>query len=124
MNTSNAIPRSVKIIRWTARIWSLLAIGLGLLMLIPDSESAGPIAPVDIFLLSLTGLAMLGLLIAWRWELAGSIFTIAMLFIREIAWVILKGNWMLGFLVLWLFFLPPAIMFIIAWRLEKQAKKL
>jgi hypothetical protein len=124
MNMSNAIPRSVKIIRWTARIWSLLAIGLGLLMLIPDSESAGPIAPVDIFLLSLTGLAMLGLLIAWRWERTGGIFTIGMLFIREIAWVILKGNWMLGFLVLWLFFLPPAIMFIIAWRLEKQAKKL
>jgi hypothetical protein len=124
MNPSKAVPRSVKIIRWAARIWSLLAIGMGLLMLIPDSESAGPIAPVDIFLLSLTGLAMLGLLIAWRWELTGSIFTIAMLFIREIAWVILKGNWMLGFLVLWFFFLPPAIMFISAWRLEKQTKKI
>jgi hypothetical protein len=123
MNTSTVVPRSVKITRWTARVWSLLAIGLGLLIFIPDSESAGPIASVDKFLLSLTGFAMLGLIIAWRWEHTGGIFTIAMLFIREIAWVILKGNWMLGFLVLWFFFLPPAIMFIITWRLEKQVKK-
>jgi len=121
MNTSTVVPRSVKITRWTARVWSLLAIGLGLLIFIPDSESAGPIAPVDKFLLSLTGFAMLGLIIAWRWERTGGIFTIAILFIREIAWVILKGNWMLGFLVLWFFFLPPAILFLIAWRQGKKA---
>ena len=125
MNTSIAVPRSVKRIRWTARIWSILAIVFALMIffLPDDSSSAGPIAAVDKFLLSLTGLAMLGLFIAWRWELVGGIFTIVMLFVREIAWVIIKGNWLVGFLVLWFFFLPPAILFLIAWRQERKKMK-
>jgi len=90
----------------------------------PDPGGPGPIAAVDIFLLSLTGVALLGLFIAWRWELVGGIFTIAMLFIREIVWVILKGNWLVGFLILWILILPPAILYLIAWRLERKTKKL
>jgi hypothetical protein len=123
MNTSNTVPRSVKIIRWIARIWSIFATAFFLLIFFTgDSGSPGPIAAVDQFLLSLTGLALLGLFIAWRWELVGGIFTIGMLFIRELFWVILKGNWELGFLILWLFIAPPAILFLIAWWLEKKAK--
>jgi hypothetical protein len=68
-------------------------------------------------------LAFLGLLIAWRWELVGGIFTIAMMFIREIAWVILKGHWLVGFLILWFLIALPAILFLIAWRLERKTKK-
>lgn len=124
MNTSNIAPRSVKIIRWIARIWSILVTIFVLLIFFePDTGGPGPIAAVDVFLLSLTGLAILGLFIAWRWELVGGIFTIVMLFVREIAWVILKGNWLPGFLFLWFFFLPPAIMFLIAWRLERKTLK-
>jgi hypothetical protein len=124
MNTSNAVPRYVKTIRWTARIWSILAnvFALMIFLLPDDSSSTEPIAAVDKFILSLTGLAMLGLFIAWRWELVGGIFTIVMLFVREIVWVILKGNWLVGFLVLWFFFLPPAILFLIAWRQERIKK--
>jgi hypothetical protein len=54
----------------------------------------------------------------------GGIFTIAMLFIREIIWVILKGNWLLGFLLLWVLIAPLAILFLIAWSLERKQKKL
>jgi hypothetical protein len=126
MNTSNPVPRSVKIIRWTARIWSLLAntFALMIFFLPDDSSSSPPIEAVDKFMLSLTALAMLSLFIAWRWEFVGGIVTIVMLFVREIAWVILKGNWLVGFLVLWLFFLPPAILFLIAWRQDRKSKKL
>jgi len=45
----------------------------------PLSAGLGAIAPVDVFLLSLIGVALLGLLIAWRWELAGGIFTLAIM---------------------------------------------
>ena len=124
MNTSNTVPRSVKIIRWIARIWSVLVTVFVLLIFFaPDSGGSGPIATMDVFLLSLTGLALLGLFIAWRWEFVGGIFTIAMLFLREIAWVILKGNWLAGFLILWLLIAPPAILFLIAWGLEKKTRK-
>ncbi len=90
MNKPNSLFRSVKIICWIARIWSVLVtVFLLLIFWAPDSGGPGSIASVDIFLLSLTGVALLGLLIAWCWERLGGFFTIAMLFIREIAWVIL-----------------------------------
>ena len=110
--------------RWIARIWSILVIAFCVLIFFdPASGGPGPIAPVDVFLLSLTGVALLGLLIAWRWELVGGVFTIAMLFIREIAWVILKGNWLVGILILWFLIAPPAILFLAAWNLGRKAKR-
>ena len=113
--------RSVKTIRRVARIWSIVVIaGVLLLFFGPDSESLGGIAPVDIFLLLMTGVALIGLMIAFRWELLGGILTLTMLFLREIAWVILKGSWELGFLILWFFIAPPAILFLIAWKNEKK----
>jgi hypothetical protein len=123
MSSVKTVPRSVKIIRWTARIWSVVVVASALLIFFsPDSGGPGPIAAVDQFLLSLTGLAMLGLLIAWRWERAGAIFTIVMLFVRELAWVVLKGSWLVGFLFLWILFLPPAILYLIANRLERKGQ--
>ena len=125
MNNANPVPRTVKIIRWIARIWSILVtISALLIFFSPDSYTPGTLAPVDIFLLSLTGLALLGLFIAWRWELVGGIFTLSMLFIREIAWVILKGQWMVGFLILWVVIAPPAILFLIAWNMDGKSKRL
>jgi hypothetical protein len=124
ISTSYAVPQAAKILRWIARIWSILVTAFLLLIFFePDSGGPGPIATVDVFLLSLTGLALLGLFVAWRWELVGGIFTLAMLLIRELTWVILKGNWLVGFLILWLLIAPPAILFLVAWRLEKKAKQ-
>jgi hypothetical protein len=117
VNKPNLIPRSIKIIRWMARIWSVVVtVFLLLIFFAPNSGGPGPIAAVDIFLLSLIGITLLGLLIAWRWELPGGPFAIAMLFIREITWVIIKGSWEIGFLILWVLIAPPAILYLIAWR--------
>ena len=125
MTQTNSVPRSVKIIRWTARIWSILVTAFCLLIFFEPGSGGDPepIPPVDVFLLSLTGVALMGLFIAWRWELVGGIFTIAMLFIREIAWVILKGDWLVGFLILWFLIAPPGILFLVAWNLERKAKE-
>ena len=130
MTAANAVPRSARVIRWIARIWSILVTTGALLIVFspdptsPDPSSTEPMAAVDWFIVSLLGLAFLGLFIAWRWERVGGIFTLAMLFIREIAWVILKGNWFAGFLIFWLLIAPPAILFLIAWRLERKTKKI
>jgi len=120
----NAVSRSEKIIRWIARIWSILVFVFALLRIItPDPYATEPVPASDWFLLSLWGVAILGLLIAWRWELVGGIITIATMFVRELFWVILKGDWLVNFLIFWFFVVPPAILFMVAWGLERKTKK-
>ena len=89
----------------------------------PDPYATEPVPALDWFLLSLWGVAILGLLIAWRWELVGGIITIATMFVRELFWVILKGDWLVNFLIFWFFVVPPAILFMVAWGLERKTKK-
>ena len=120
----NAILRSEKIIRWIARIWSILVFVFTLLRIItPDPYATKPVPISDWFLLSLWGVAILGLLIAWRWELIGGIITISIMFVRELIWVVLKGDWWVNFLIFWSFVVPPAILFLVAWRLGRKTQK-
>ena len=124
MSNVNAGSRSEKIIRWIARIWSILIFVVALLRIfVPDPSVTEPVPALDWFLLSLWGVAILGLLIAWRWELIGGIITIATMFFRELIWVMLKGDWLVNFLIIWLIVVPPAILFLVAWGLERKAKK-
>jgi hypothetical protein len=124
MRAANVVPRSVKITRWIARIWSLLVFAVALLIIFsPDPYATEPVPAADWFLLSLWGVAILGLLVAWRWELVGGMITIATLFIRELAWVMLKGDWMIDFLIAWLLIAPPAVLFMVAGGLERKASK-
>jgi hypothetical protein len=123
MSKTNGVPISVGIVRWIARIWSMLVLAFVLFrILIPDPYATEPVPVVDWFLLSLWGVAVLGLLVAWRWELVGGIIAIVMMVMRELAWVILKGRWFVSFLIVWLFIVPPAILFLVAWGLERKAK--
>lgn len=124
MNNGKEAPRRVKIIRWIARIWSLPIFVFTLLRVFtPDPLVTEPVPAEDWFLLSLWGVAILGLLVAWRWERFGGILTIATMFAREIIWVILKGDWLVNFLIIWAFLVPPAILFLVAWGLVERARK-
>lgn len=124
MSNVNAVSRSVKIIRWIARIWSILVFVVALFIIfVPDPHATEPVPASDWFLLSLWGVAILGLLIACRWELIGGIITIATMFVRELIWVMLKGDWLVNFLIIWFFVVPPAILFLVAWGLERKTKK-
>ncbi len=132
MNETNRVPRSAKIIRWTARIWSLLILVLILMIFIgptlfpaPDLDEGGgtPIALLDVFLLSLFSLATLGLLLAWRWELAGAVLTIASVIVQQLTFSIANKMWDDGQLIQASLFVIPAILFLIAWGLAKQAKR-
>ena len=55
--------------------------------------------------------------------LVGRIITIATMFVRELFWVILKGDWLVNFLIFWFFVVPPAILFMVAWELERKTKQ-
>jgi len=121
MSIASPVPRSIGVIRWIARIWSLLVFAVALLIVVtPDPYATEPVPLEDWFMLGLWGMAVLGLLIAWRWELVGGSITMATMVIREIAWLILKGDWLLNFLLIWLFVVPPAILFLVAWGLERR----
>lgn len=110
------------VLRWVPRIWSLLIFAFALMMILtPDPTITEPVPLEDWFLLSLWGIAVLGLLIAWRWALLGATITVATMFIREFAWVALKGRWLASFLIVWVLFVPPAILFVLDWRTRTTA---
>jgi len=123
MNNSKEHQSAVRIIRWVARIWSALIFLFVLLRIFtPDPYATEPVTPTDLLMLSLWGVAVLGLLIAWKWELVGGILTIGILVVREITWTLLMGQWWVNFLLFWAFVVPPAVLFLIAWGLERKAK--
>ena len=108
-------------IRFSARIWGGLVFLIAVLMVVmPDPEATEPIPAEDWFLLSLWGVAVLGLVIAWRWPLVGAILTIGTMFIRELTWIVLKGEWLVSFLLFWLLVVPPAILHLVAWGLDRR----
>ena len=107
--------------RWVARIWGALITVAALIMVFtPDPYATEPISLRDGFLLSLWGVAILGLLLAWRWEVVGGIVTIATMVVRELAWVVLYGDWLVNFLLMWVVVVPPAILFLVSGRLERR----
>mgnify|MGYP001039902201 CR=1 FL=1 len=108
-------------IRFAARVWGGLVFLVAVLMIVmPDPEATEPIPVEDWFLLSLWGVAVLGLVIAWRWPVVGAILTLATMFVRELAWIVLKGGWLVSFLLFWLWVVPPAILHLVAWGLDRR----
>jgi hypothetical protein len=119
MSKAISSQRRIAIIRWIARIWTLPIFAFAIMrILTPDPSITQPVPVVDWFLLSLWGVAIIGLLIAWRWETVGSIITIASMMFRELAWVVLRGPWIVNFLIIWAALVPPALLFLVAKRIE------
>ena len=66
--------------RWTARILALLAVGLFVFFAVDLGARVFPTlrwGPQGIPLLIVVGIALAGVLVAWRWELVGGIMTVA-----------------------------------------------
>ena len=112
-NMHNSPSRTTTILRWIARIWSLPAIiFMAAEILFPHSgDEAVPF--LELLSVGLLILAVLGLALAWRWEILGATVTLLTLvsmfalslFLRE---VILQqiGLIILGFIV------APAALFL------------
>jgi hypothetical protein len=117
--------KKVKIIRWIARIWSILAVLLAFVLLISTLMETGGEPPSTIFwmLFGLWFFAVLSLLASWRWEIVGSVLAITALISREMAYFYLSGgDFLVGFWMVWLPVLPPAILFILAGQGDKKLK--
>jgi hypothetical protein len=109
---------------WVARIWSLV---IFLFMLVriftPDPTIVAPVPLEDYFLLSLWGLAITALMLAWHWPRFGAWLTIGLMAFRELCWVILKGGWLLNFLLIWLVILPPALLYLSASSTSRRSRQ-
>jgi hypothetical protein len=106
----------IKIVRWIARVWSILVLIFALVLLISTLSEMGSDPPSLIFwvLFGLWFAAVLALVAAWRWELAGGIIAITALVSREMMYFFLSYQIFVEFWMVWLPVLPPAILFIIA----------
>lgn len=120
MTKSASMPLSVSIIRWVARGWSILALLVALLIVFtPDPYATSSVSAIEWFILSLWGVAILGLLVAWRWEFLGGVITIGIMVLREIIFFVAMGYWIPAFLLVWILVIPPAILFILTARLSQ-----
>lgn len=114
----------VKILRWVARIWGLFALAIGLMVaLTPDPYQVRPITLMEAFMLSFWGVAILGLVLAWRWERFGAVLTIMTMFSREIIYFLLHREWTINFLLVWALVIPPATMYLVAWYLDQKQQQ-
>ena len=116
--------RSATVIRWIARVWTILVLTFVCLrIIVPDPSVTGPVPLEDLFLLGLWAAAAFSLLIAWKWESIGARIVVGILVVREIAWVVLKGRWYVNFLLVWLVLVPPAVMFLAARRVGRASEQ-
>lgn len=85
MRTQKSKMKLIKILRWTARILSVLVLILAVGVLVtPGTEIVGQTPSTAYWILLImwcTG--VLGLLLAWRWELLGAIIAIFALITRD-----------------------------------------
>jgi hypothetical protein len=122
MREEKSSPNAAKILRWIARIWSILIlVSIVMRIFTPDPYATEPVRLEDWFMLSFYVVAVLGIFISWRREKLGAIITIGTLFVREIAWIVIFGRWWVNFLIIWAVLVPPVILFLIAERLDAQS---
>lgn len=115
--------KSIKIFRWTIRIWSGILILFFLFMFIgetffpPESLNSQPLSSNAILQLVLFGIIMLGLAIAWKRGLTGGI--IALIAYALMA-VINPNTLQMSMLLL---YPATAILFIVLWAFRRNEIK-
>ncbi|HHZ65933.1 MAG TPA: hypothetical protein EYN38_11640 [Flavobacteriales bacterium] len=106
------------IIRWTARIWSLLSLAFMLFMVgghIFGSEPQSIIDMKDLLMLVFFPTGVLtGLFLAWKWEGTGGIATIGSI----IGLYVLRPDLILDPLIASL--VAPGVLFLIYWLLSRK----
>lgn len=123
--------RSEKV-RKVAKIWAGVVITLAVIWIImelvfphPDPSVEGPLPPFEWVLISLMLLTFVGLLLAFRWELWGSLLTLvcagaftAILSYQD------RLNEPLAMIVMMLVIAFPALLFLWSWNLDRNREAL
>ena len=108
---------SFKTFRWVLRVISALMILFSLLMFIGETffeeNSNEPLTANSILQLSVAGIGLIGLGVAWKWELMGGIISFAAFIV-----LVIINPMVLGFYIL-LIWPITALMFIFLWAISK-----
>jgi hypothetical protein len=82
-NSASFANRAIPAVRWTVRILSLLFVAFYLLIFIGEAlegqsrPNSPPLSARAVVELTIISVSLLGLLLAWKWELAGGIVALA-----------------------------------------------
>ncbi len=107
--------KSIKIFRWTLRVLSGIFILFFLVMFIGETlDSTNSLSTNSIIQLSLGGIGLIGLGLAWKWELTGGIIALAAYFVLAIV-----NPDTLQFSLL-LLYPATAILFIVLWAISRN----
>jgi len=118
MSKLNRFPSPVTVLRWLARAWSLMLLVRGLVQVVlPDKYAVYPLPLTELIEMCFYGLALAGLLLAWRWEGIGGWLAIAGLTGHAIAFSLFRQVWMVQLTPLILYGVP-AVLFIICWAAQ------
>ena len=119
MNSVRTSNLSISIMRWLARIWSLLVFAVVVPILIPRDPFSVELAPdAPWSLLGSYALSVLGLAVAWRWEGVGGVVAIAGLPAYILRSLVTRGIWIADMrtTLVWIaFFALPGLIFLSAW---------
>jgi hypothetical protein len=107
--------RSFQLVRWIARVWSLVPIWFGLMHVFsPDNDPNIVVPWTDWLALSLAAVCLAGLAIAWRWERVGAWIALSALAVFSTVFLITVER-IFPAIVIFLFVLGvPAVMFLVA----------
>lgn len=109
--------KSLKTFRWTLRVLSALFIAFFLFMFIGESlnsESSEPMTTNSIIQLSVFGISLIGLGLAWKWELTGGIIALA----GFVGLAIINPSVLLARTLL--LYPATAILFIVLWAISRK----
>ncbi len=107
--------KSIKIFRWVLRVLSGIFILFFLVMFIGETlDSTNSLSTNSIIQLSLGGIGLIGLGLAWKWELTGGIIALAAYFVLAIV-----NPDTLQFSLL-LLYPATAILFIVLWAISRN----
>lgn len=122
MQTNRGKKQSLsRILRWIARIWSLLLLIFALVRVFtPDPYAIRPITAFEVFLLSFWGVAIIWLILGWKWERLGAYGAIITMILRELVYTITTGEWIINFLIIWVLIIPPAILYLLAYKFYQK----
>jgi hypothetical protein len=103
----------IPVVRWVARIWSLFPIIWAILEVIsPHSEEGIEVPVSDYVNLSIIGVCLLGLALAWRWEKLGGWIALVALGVFTVVFMLTKENVFPAILIIVLGLGIPAGMFL------------
>jgi len=120
---TNAENRAIATTRWirrAARVWSVVIIGITLVVAIahiatPEQE-ATDYPPIENLLPVLMLLSVLGLGVAWRWEGAGGMINVGFFLANLVLYWVIRGRFFpLRGLIVLSAAIVPGVLFLVCW---------